>query len=133
MKIKVFLCIAAVCQIFSVGLRAQISQATAADVSRCMFVYAPIYEVSKTIKEEKLRSYAIERLVYIRGALKSVETDPGFKQVFETNLSANKRAGVNIENALLSAYRSGNSTLFNLQLSKAAECDDKLGLTQPTK
>lgn len=107
---------------------AEISEARALSVSRCFFVYAPMYEVSGRINDILLRSYATQRLMYVRGVLEASKTDPLFKQIFENNLPRNKAAGMSIEEKLVEARRTGNTDGYNKEISRAAVCDKELGL-----
>lgn len=116
------------CQLIVTNAVAQMSGARAESVSRCFFVYAPMYEVSAKTNDDKLRSYATQRLMYVRGVLESSMTDPLFKRVFEQNLSKNKGAGVRIEQGLMEAHRNGDAAQYNSEVSKASACDKELGL-----
>jgi hypothetical protein len=111
---------------------AQMSEVRATSISRCFFVYAPMYEVSAKLGDSKLRSYATQRMMYLRGIMESSQSDPVFKRVFEMNLAKNKSAGTRIEDSLIEANRNRDAERYNRTMSLATMCDQELGL-QPSK
>jgi len=50
-----------------------------------------MYEVSAKIGDSKLRSYATQRMMYLRGIIESSQSDPVFKRVFEVNLAKKQK------------------------------------------
>lgn len=107
---------------------AQMSEARAEVVSRCFFIYAPIYEVGAKLHDGKLRSYATQRLMYVRGVIEASKSDLVFKRTFEGKLERNKAAAVLVEEDLLRAHKSKDAIRFNAVLAKASACDRELGL-----
>lgn len=97
-------------------------------VSRCFFVYAPILEVAKWSRNSNLESYAMQRMLYMKGFLESRSDDPQFKYIFESNLSKNKSVGVLLEESLKRASTNGDKNLFNRELRKGEYCDNELGI-----
>jgi hypothetical protein len=123
-----FLFLTAACSIFLGEAFAQVGERRAELISRCFFVYAPIYEVAGQTGDTKLRTYALQRLMYVRGLTESLRSDPVFERVFTENLSRNRSAGIAIERMLPQAIRAGDATSYNAQLDIAAECDRQFGL-----
>lgn len=106
----------------------QISENRANIVSRCFFVYAPLYEAASQTGNERLRSYSLQRLMYVRGILDAGKNDPLLAKSFERNLAENKRRGIQIERRTIEAYRAGDVQQYNSQVAKAETCDKELGL-----
>lgn len=115
--------------LFCCATTAQTSNRDAA-ISRCFFVYAPLYEVSLKHTDEKLKVYALQRLMYVRGHLDSHKDDPAFKKIFQSGLLQNKQAGVVIENQLTRAIVTSNIDAYNAEVRKGDTCDLELGLTK---
>lgn len=99
-----------------------------ASVARCFFVFAPILEHAKLIKNEALESYAMQRILYIRGFMENLTDDPNFKFVFESNLSKNRTAGILLSDALNTATKNNDNAAFNQELRKGEDCDKELGI-----
>lgn len=97
-------------------------------ISRCFFVYAPIFEAGQDIPHTELFHFGRVRVGYIGGYLQANKSNPYFKQVFEGNLSANKRAGIQLENSLKAAVFSRNQSLFSSVINEAVTCDRQIGI-----
>jgi hypothetical protein len=97
-------------------------------ISRCFFVYAPIFEVAKEIKSQELLIYAQKRFAFIAGYIKANQNSPEFKEVFEANLQVNKHKGKALQNRLKKEIQSEDSNAFNQVMNTARNCDKLLGL-----
>ena len=98
-----------------------------ASISRCFFVYAPMAQVGKAKAIDALRTYATERLVFIRGYMEANQNIPEFQQVFQKNLGVNKAAGILIEENLIRSIRNSDTRGYNLEVAKAEVCDRETG------
>ena len=103
-----------------------------ASISRCFFVYAPLYEYALKYSDERLRAYALQRLMYVRGHLDSNKGDAEFNSIFQSNLDRNKQAGLLIEKYLVEARNTSNAGMYNAETRKGDACDVELRLTKET-
>ena len=97
-------------------------------VARCFFVYAPILDYAKKSRNSGIETYAMQRMLYIRGFMENLTGDPHFKHVFESNLTQNRSAGILIADSLERASRSNDNARINRELRKAEKCDNELGI-----
>ena len=95
-------------------------------ISRCFFVYAPIFEVGREIKNQELFIYGQKRFVYIADYMKA--NNPEFNKVFEANLQVNKQKGIALGNRLKKAIYSRDINAFIQIMNIARNCDMQLGL-----
>lgn len=98
-------------------------------VARCIFVYAPLYEFSVSANNVALKTYTLERMMFVRGFNQARLEDLVFKRIFEFNLQQNKRAGVEIKANLNRAADQGDAAAHHRELEKAAVCDKELAIT----
>lgn len=92
-------------------------------ISRCFFVYAPIAQVGRDYSHAELFQFGQARVSWIGGYIQANQSNLAFKQVFESSLAANKRAGIQIENALISALDNRNQSQFSWAVNQAISCD----------
>jgi hypothetical protein len=97
-------------------------------ITRCAFVYAPIFQAGRDIPHTELFHFGQVRVGYIGGYLQANKLNPQFKQVFESTLSANKQAGVQLESSLKRAISTRNHTLFSSVINEALDCDRLVGI-----
>jgi hypothetical protein len=98
-------------------------------ISRCFFVYSPIFEAGKKLPHPELYQYGQARLGWIGGYIQANQSNPEFKRVFDGNLEANKRAGMEFEKSLMNAVASRNQSLFSAVINEAVNCDRLIGIT----
>ena len=101
------------------------------EIARCIFVYAPMQEVATKQNDQRLRSYSLQRLMYVRGVVEANRSNKDFVAAFDGGLQANKAAGVKIEQDLQRAYRESDSALYNRTLRQAEQCDQSLNIVAP--
>lgn len=126
MKIKRFAVMATASTIFSISAHA--TEPSFNTISRCFFVYAPIFQVGRDIQHTELFQFGQVRVGYMGGYVQANKLNPHFKQVFEGNLSANKRAGIKLEYTLKEAISSRNKQLFSSVINEAVNCDRQIGI-----
>lgn len=126
MKIQYFTIIATVSSLCSFS--AYSAEPSFETISRCFFVYASIFEVGRDIPHTDLFHFGQVRVGYMGGYVQANKANPHFKQVFEGNLSANKRSAIDLENSLKTAISSRNQPVFTSVINEAVTCDRQIGI-----
>jgi hypothetical protein len=126
MKNKNFIVMATVATLSS--LSAHSAEPSFETISRCFFVYAPIFQVGRDVPHTELFQFGQVRVGYMGGYVQANKSNSHFKQVFEGNLSENKRAGIQLESSLKSAISSRNQSLFSSVINEAVACDRQIGI-----
>lgn len=98
-------------------------------ISRCFFVYAPILETGEKLLHPELFQFGQARIGWVGGYIQANQSNLEFKRVFEGNLAANKRAGLELEKSLMKAVASRNQSLFSTIINEAISCDRLIGIT----
>lgn len=97
-------------------------------ISRCFFVYAPIFQVGRDRPHTELFQFGQPRVAWVGGYVQANRDNPTFKRVFEANLDANKRAGIKIEETLVQALNTGERGRFSWAINEAISCDKLVGI-----
>jgi hypothetical protein len=97
-------------------------------LSRCFFVYAPIFETAKKVENPALFAYGQKRLAWVSGYIQGQQSNPQFKAAFEKDLNTNKQAGIALEARLMRAFTTQDAREYSAVMSVARECDRSLGL-----
>ncbi len=98
-------------------------------ISRCFFVYAPIFQVGRDTPHTELFHFGQVRVGYMGGYVQANKSNPHFKQVFERDLSTNKQFGIHLEGLLKAAIAARNQSLFSSVINEAVICDRSIGIT----
>lgn len=98
-------------------------------VSRCFFVYANILQAGERLPHPEIHQFGLEKIGWVGSHLQAHQSNLEFKRVFEVNLAANKRAGVQLEKSIMDAVASRNQAQFSAVINKAVECDRLIGIT----
>jgi len=108
--------IVATAVVMSVGAQPAPAKPVAAkyrDVSRCFFVYAALYESARKHARPELESYAIQRLMWVRGFMEALASDPGLKVVVEESIKENKVLAGSIDKKVSGAVESNTVHDYN--------------------
>lgn len=97
-------------------------------VSRCFFIYAPIFETGRDLQIQPFVLYSQKRIAWATGYIQAQQNNIAFKKVFEDNLTSNKKNGTTLEETLKNAIRSGNTNAYFQVMNVARNCDLQLGL-----
>lgn len=97
-------------------------------LSRCFFVYAPIFETAKKMESPVLFAYGQKRIAWVGGYVQGQQNNPQFKAVFERDLKANKQAGIALKSRLTRAFTAQDAREYSAVMAVARECDRSLGL-----
>lgn len=97
-------------------------------VSRCFFVYAPIFEAGKDLQNQLIFIYGQKRIAWAGGYVQAKQKNLSFKRVFENNLPENKKNGLALKNRLTKAIKSADVNEYLAVMSIARQCDQRLGL-----
>lgn len=103
------------------------------DVAKCFFVCAALNESARRHAKPELESYAVQRLMWVRGFMNARSDDPAWKSQFESGLKANKSFAVSIEAKLSAAAASNSTDQYNAAIAEGEICDRRLGLVHQSK
>lgn len=126
MKKRYFAVIAAISSLSSFSVYS--AEPAFETISRCLFVYGAIFEVGRDTPHADLFHFAQVRVGYMTGYVQGNQGNPRFKQVFEENLSANKRSAINLQDSLKAAISSRNKYVFSSVINQAVACDRQIGI-----
>jgi hypothetical protein len=123
-----FAAIVAISSLFFVSA-AQAANPSFETISRCFFVYAQIFEAGEKLTHQELFQFGQARIGWVGGYVQANQSNPEFKRIFDGNLAANKRAGLELGNSLMKAMASRNRLLFSAVINEAISCDRLIGIS----
>lgn len=118
---------AAVLGIFYAGTAHSIEQKYSV-LSRCFFIYAPIFETGKKLQNSAVFIYGQKRISWVGGYIQGQQNNPAFEAAFEHDLKINKKAGIDLDSRLAKAILTSNVEEYSAVMAVARECDKLLGL-----
>lgn len=120
-------CLVIILTLFSSATIAQIREPSYEEISRCFFIYGAIAEVGRDFQKPKLFQFGQPKVSWIIDYIQTNKNNVAFNYVFESNLKANKRAGIQILDSLPNIMNTRNKKLFVTVLNQAVACDRSLG------
>lgn len=118
--------------LFSGSTIAQIREPSYEEISRCFFIYGAIAEVGRDYQKTQLLQFALPKLSWLINFTKQNKNNVGFTKIFESNLIANKRAGILILDTLPNIMTTRNKKQFYTVINQATACDKSLNFQANT-
>ena len=98
-------------------------------MSKCAFIYAPIFEAAEKEKDLAAFIYAQNRMAWIGGYFQAHSENKKLEKIFNMSLEDNKKSGSIIKGRFVRAISEGDSAEYVAVLKIANECDLSIGFS----